>query len=185
MIHSTCRNTVIGIFLRALYNILITFADMGEAITIHTDGAARGNPGPGGYGIVMRYKGHEKTMAEGYKKTTNNRMELLAVIVALEQLKTKQIPVRIYTDSKYVADAVEQGWIHNRERKQFRKTKNPDLWRRFLSIYKQIPDIRFHWVKGHANNELNNRADELAVAASKLPTLKIDEGYQNNNEELF
>ena len=158
---------------------------MGEAIIIYTDGAARGNPGPGGYGVVMRYKNHEKTLAEGYQKTTNNRMELLAVIVALEQLKTRDIPVEIYTDSKYVADAVEQKWIDNWERKQFKKVKNPDLWRRFLVIYKKFTNVKFHWVKGHANNELNNRADELAVAASKLPNLKPDNGYQNPNEHLF
>ncbi len=158
---------------------------MDNTIIIYTDGAARGNPGPGGYGVVMKYGKHEKTMAEGYRNTTNNRMELLAVIVAMESLKTNKLPVRIYTDSKYVADAVELGWLYNWEKKSFKKTKNPDLWRRFLIIYRKFPDIKFHWVKGHANNELNNRADELAVAASKLPNLKADEGYEQNDEQLF
>ncbi len=158
---------------------------MENPIIIYTDGAARGNPGPGGYGVVMKYGKHEKTMAEGFKITTNNRMELLAVIVAMESLKTNKLPVRIFTDSKYVADAVEQGWLKNWEKKSFKKTKNPDLWRRFLIIYRKFPDIKFQWVKGHANNELNNRADELAVAASKLPNLKADEGYEQNDEQLF
>jgi ribonuclease HI len=158
---------------------------MGNEVVIYTDGAASGNPGPGGYGVVMLYKGHEKTIAEGFKRTTNNRMELLAVIVALEAMKSNNLPIRIYSDSKYVVDAIEQGWLNNWEKKGFKKTKNPDLWVRFLKIYRNFNDIRFNWVKGHANDALNNRADKLAVDASKSSNLKIDEGYDNPESTLF
>jgi ribonuclease HI len=112
-------------------------------------------------------------------------MELLAVIIALEQLKTHNMPVRIYTDSKYVADAVEKGWLANWQRKQFKKVKNPDLWQRFLRIYTKLTDIKFNWVKGHAGNELNERADRLAVEAYKLPGLKEDTGYVQQNGTLL
>jgi len=158
---------------------------MGNEVVIYTDGAASGNPGPGGYGVVMLYKGHEKTISEGFKRTTNNRMELLAVIVALESMKTPNLPIRIYSDSKYVVDAIEQGWLKNWEKKSFKKTKNPDLWIRFLKIYRNFPDIKFNWVKGHANDVLNNRADQLAVEASKANNLKTDVGYENPENTLF
>lgn len=158
---------------------------MGNEVVIYTDGAASGNPGPGGYGVVMLYKGHEKTIAEGFKRTTNNRMELLAVIVALEAMKNNNLPIRIYSDSKYVVDAIEQGWLYNWEKKGFKKTKNPDLWVRFLKIYRSFNDIRFNWVKGHANDALNNRADKLAVDASKSSNLKTDEGYDDPESTLF
>lgn len=158
---------------------------MQKKVIIYTDGAARGNPGPGGYGIVMRYGNQEKTFSNGYKITTNNRMELLAVIVALEHMKTFEIPVRIYTDSKYVADAIEKGWLKNWQKKDFKKTKNTDLWRRFLKIYQYFSDIQFHWVKGHANDPLNIKADKLAVDASNQTNLYIDEGYEDTSEKLF
>ncbi|MDA3866931.1 MAG: ribonuclease HI [Salinivirgaceae bacterium] len=158
---------------------------MADPIVIYTDGGASGNPGPGGYGVVMRYKNHQKEISEGFQLTTNNRMELLAVIIALEQLKTHNMPVRIYTDSKYVADAVEKGWLANWQRKQFKKVKNPDLWQRFLRIYTKLTDIKFNWVKGHAGNELNERADRLAVEAYKLPGLKEDTGYVQQNGTLL
>ena len=128
----------------------------GPKITIYTDGAARGNPGPGGYGIVLMSGQHRKELSQGYKLTTNNRMELLAVIVALEALKVPDSEVTIYTDSKYVADAVEKGWVFDWEKKQFKKKKNPDLWIRFLKAYRKH-QVKFHWVKGHANIPENER----------------------------
>jgi ribonuclease HI len=146
-------------------------------ITIYTDGAARGNPGPGGYGIVMLSGKFRKEMSEGFKHTTNNRMELLAVIVALETLKIPGSEVTVYTDSKYVSDAVTKGWVFNWVKKRFKDKKNPDLWLRFLEIYKKHI-VKFVWVKGHANNPLNERCDELAVAASIQKNLKEDTGYQ-------
>ena len=146
-------------------------------ITIYTDGAARGNPGPGGYGIVLISGDYRKEISEGYKHTTNNRMELLAVIVALEALKIPGSEVTIYTDSKYVADAVTKGWIYDWLKKRFKGKKNPDLWLRFLEIYKKHI-VTFVWVKGHANNPLNERCDELAVAASMQSNLLEDNGYQ-------
>jgi len=146
-------------------------------ITIYTDGAARGNPGPGGYGIVMMSGKHRKELSQGYKLTTNNRMELLAVIVALETLKIPGSDVTIYTDSRYVADAVEKGWVFNWVKKRFKGKKNPDLWMRFLEIYKKHR-VKFVWVKGHADNPLNERCDELAVEASLQTDLLEDSGYQ-------
>ena len=148
-------------------------------IIIYTDGSSRGNPGPGGYGIVMldvdtTYK---KEFSKGFKKTTNNRMELLAVIVALEKLKKHNQKVNIYTDSKYVSDSVEKKWVFNWESKGFKNKKNPDLWIRFLSVYKKHK-VSFFWVKGHNNNLLNERCDYLAVEASKQPSLNIDVGYE-------
>ncbi|MBU8891987.1 MAG: ribonuclease HI [Bacteroidales bacterium] len=150
-------------------------------IIIYTDGAARGNPGPGGYGIVMKAGQHRKELSEGFRKTTNNRMELLAVIVALETLKFENSNVEIYTDSKYVSDAVEKGWLFDWEKKQFKKKKNPDLWIRFLKIYRKHY-VKFHWIKGHANIPENERCDQLAVEASKESKLLIDEVYENNND---
>jgi len=146
-------------------------------ITIYTDGAARGNPGPGGYGIVMLSGEHRKEISDGYAHTTNNRMELLAVIVALETLKIPGSEVTIYTDSKYVADAVTKGWIYDWVKKRFKGKKNPDLWLRFLDIYKKHV-VKFVWVKGHANNPLNERCDELAVNASLQTNLQADKGYR-------
>ena len=146
-------------------------------ITIYTDGSSRGNPGPGGYGIVLLSGNYRREMSEGYKHTTNNRMELLAVIVALETLKIQGSEVTIYTDSKYVADAVTKGWVFDWVKKRFKGKKNPDLWLRFLEIYKKHA-VKFVWVKGHANNPLNERCDELAVNASMQPKLQEDIGYQ-------
>ena len=151
-------------------------------ITIYTDGAARGNPGPGGYGVVMLSGRYRKELSEGFRLTTNNRMELLAVIVALETLKIPGSDVTLYTDSKYVADAVEKGWVFNWVKKGFKGKKNPDLWMRFLEIYKKH-NVKFVWVKGHSNNILNERCDQLAVEASMGADLKADTGYQANNQE--
>jgi ribonuclease HI len=148
----------------------------GPEITIYTDGAARGNPGPGGYGAVLISGNYRKELSEGYKMTTNNRMELLAVIEALKALKIPDSDVTIYTDSKYVADAVEKGWLFNWVKKGFKGKKNPDLWTRFLDLYKNHR-IKLVWVKGHHNDPLNERCDQLAVEASMGSVLKEDEGY--------
>jgi ribonuclease HI len=146
-------------------------------ISIYTDGASRGNPGPGGYGIVMKYGELRKEISEGFKLTTNNRMELLSVIVALESLKKEGSPVTVYSDSKYVVDSVEKKWVFGWEKKSFAKAKNADLWIRFLRIYRKH-HVKFVWVKGHASNVENNRCDELAVAASFKHNLKTDTGYE-------
>ena len=148
-------------------------------VIIYTDGSSRGNPGPGGYGIVMQDVDttYKKEFSQGFKNTTNNRMELLAVIVALEKLKKHNQKVHIYTDSKYVSDSVEKKWVFNWESKGFKNKKNPDLWIRFLSVYKKHK-VSFFWVKGHNNNLLNERCDYLAVEASKQANLNIDVGYE-------
>ncbi len=145
-------------------------------ITIYTDGASRGNPGPGGYGIVLISGKYRKELSQGYKMTTNNRMELLAVIKALEALKIKGSYVTIYTDSKYVADAVEKGWLFNWVTKNFKGKKNKDLWLQFLELYKKH-NIKIVWIKGHDNHPCNERCDRLAVLASMDSNLKVDEGY--------
>ena len=142
-------------------------------ITIYTDGACSGNPGKGGLGIVLMAGEHKKEISEGYHLTTNNRMELLAVIKGLEMLKTNAHPVVIYSDSKYVIDSVVKKWVFGWAQKNFKGKKNADLWARFLKIYPQFK-ITFVWVKGHATNPFNNRCDELAVAAYKQPHLLHD-----------
>ncbi|MDH5367521.1 MAG: ribonuclease HI [Cyclobacteriaceae bacterium] len=147
-------------------------------ITIYTDGSSRGNPGPGGYGVVLKYKEHRKEISEGFRKTTNNRMELLAVIVGLESLKNPQSNVMVYSDSKYVVDSVEKGWIWGWVKKGFVKKKNPDLWKRFIAIYKQH-NVKFTWVKGHAGIPENERCDELAVDAAEGSNLPADQGYED------
>jgi ribonuclease HI len=149
---------------------------LNQSIHIYTDGAASGNPGPGGYGVVMLYKGHRKEISGGFKHTTNNRMELLAVIVALEQLKKDNCQVTVYSDSKYVVDAFEKDWITGWIKKDFKKVKNADLWQRLLTLCKKHR-VHFKWVKGHADNAENNRCDELAVAAYKQHNLDTDIGY--------
>lgn len=156
-------------------------------VHIYTDGSSRGNPGPGGYGIVMEWVGkpYVKEFSEGFKKTTNNRMELLAVIVALGKLKQPNISVKVTTDSKYVVDSVEKGWVFGWEKKGFLGKKNPDLWKRFLKIYRKH-QVTFEWVKGHNNHKQNERCDFLAVEASKKNELLIDEYYeQQDTQGLF
>lgn len=147
-------------------------------VTIYTDGASRGNPGPGGYGVVMLSGPHRKELSAGYRLTTNNRMELLAVIVALEALKIEGSHVTVYTDSKYVADSVEKGWVFQWKSKLFKGKKNPDLWLRFLESYKKHT-VKFIWIKGHADNPLNEHCDRLAVAASMKSNLLEDTGYES------
>ena len=145
-------------------------------VTIYTDGAARGNPGPGGYGVILMSGQYRKELSGGFIHTTNNRMELLAVIVALETLIIEGSDVAIYTDSRYVADAVTKGWVFKWVSKRFKGKKNPDLWLRFLEVYKKH-HVKIIWIKGHNDNPLNERCDQLAVAASQLPGLPEDTGY--------
>lgn len=146
-------------------------------IKIYTDGAAKGNPGPGGLGIVMIAGEHRKEYSEGYRLTTNNRMELLAVIRALQMLKTNKHPIVVYLDSQYVVKAVEEKWVFGWAQKNFKDKKNADLWKEFLKYY-SVFKIKLVWVKGHANNKENNRCDELAVAASNGKNLKIDHEFE-------
>ena len=149
---------------------------MSLPITIYTDGAAKGNPGPGGYGVVMMAGNYRKELSQGYRMTTNNRMELLAVIVALESLLQENSQVTIYSDSRYVVDAVEKKWVFGWESKKFLKRKNPDLWIRFLKAYRRHT-VKFIWVAGHAGNPENERCDQLAVAASTGANLPEDSGF--------
>jgi ribonuclease HI len=155
-------------------------------ITIYTDGAASGNPGPGGYGVVLISGKHRLEKSEGFRLTTNNRMELLAVIIGLEALKKPMSKVVVYTDSKYVADSVEKGWLFQWESKAFKKKKNPDLWIRFLKVYRKHK-VRFIWIKGHNNNKENELCDRLAVEAYRSDSLREDSGYTpgDDNNELF
>ena len=145
-------------------------------ITIYTDGAARGNPGQGGYGVVLMSGVHRKELSQGFKLTTNNRMELLAVIVGLEALKNEGSIVEIFTDSRYVVDSVEKGWVFDWEKTAFKKKKNPDLWMRFLKVYRKHK-VKFHWIKGHSMIKENEVCDQLAVKASMGDNLTIDDGY--------
>ena len=147
-----------------------------KEIIVYTDGACRGNPGKGGYGIVLMSGKFRKELAKGYLRTTNNRMELLAVIVALETLKFENSQVKIYSDSKYVIDSVEKKWVFGWVKKDFKGKKNKDLWLRFLKIYPKH-EIKFFWVKGHSNNVENERCDRLAVWASRQENLLKDTGF--------
>lgn len=151
---------------------------------MYTDGASRGNPGPGGYGIVLQSGQYRKEISEGFRLTTNNRMELLSVIVGLEALKKENTIVTIYSDSKYVVDAVEKKWVFGWQKKGFKGKKNSDLWRRFLQIYPKHR-VRFVWVKGHAGNPMNERCDELAVEAAQQPNLPPDDGFENEQKNMF
>ena len=151
-------------------------------IQIFTDGSARGNPGPGGYGIVLKFNGKEKEISGGFKLTTNNRMELLALIVALENLKSKSYPIEVYSDSKYVIDSITKRWVDNWKLKQFKGKKNKDLWLRYLAVQNNLT-ITFHWVKGHAGHPENERCDELAVAAACSNNLAEDTGYKPAGED--
>ena len=146
---------------------------------MYTDGSAKGNPGRGGYGVVMLSGSHRKELSEGFLMTTNNRMELLSVIVGLESLKKDGSSVVVYSDSKYVVDAVEKKWVFGWEKKNFNKKKNPDLWIRFLKVYSKH-SVSFVWVKGHSNIKENERCDSLAVLAAESSELKKDVWYENN-----
>lgn len=150
-------------------------------INIYTDGSAKGNPGKGGLGVILISGKHYKEISQGFRYTTNNRMELLAVIVGLEHLKNNDSEVLVYSDSKYVVDSVEKKWVFQWEKKHFKGKKNIDLWKRFLTIYKKHK-VTFCWVKGHAGHPENERCDYLAVQASEQSQLLIDEVYEKTND---
>ena len=159
---------------------------MNHQVHIYTDGAAKGNPGNGGYGVVMELVGtvHKKEFYEGFRLTTNNRMELLAVIVGLEKLKNPNMKVLVVSDSKYVVDAVEKKWLFGWEKTGFKGKKNPDLWMRFLKIFRKH-QVDFQWIKGHNNHPQNERCDELAVMASLQEKLSIDAFYEKEDGKLL
>ncbi|MBL0356851.1 MAG: ribonuclease HI [Chitinophagaceae bacterium] len=149
-----------------------------ENIFLYTDGASRGNPGPGGYGVVLLWGNHRKELSQGYKLTTNNRMELLAVIEGIKAIKKNHFPITVFSDSQYVVNAVEKGWLKNWIKTNFKGgKKNPDLWKEYYELSKDFT-IKFKWVKGHADNSYNNRCDELATAAADGKHLLTDEGYE-------
>lgn len=147
-------------------------------VTIYTDGASTGNPGPGGYGVVLKKGNRRKELSKGYRLTTNNRMELLAVIVGLEALLKPNLDVTIYSDSKYVVDSIEKKWVFGWAKKNFEKKKNPDLWRRFLKIYPKH-NVKMVWVKGHAGIPENERCDQLATTAAAGENLEPDVWYEH------
>ena len=159
---------------------------MSNKVHIYTDGACSGNPGKGGYGIVMEWVGkkYRKEFSQGYRLTTNNRMELLAVIVGLENLKSSPLEVIVFSDSKYVVDAVEKKWLFSWELKGFKAKKNIDLWKRFLLIYRKHK-VTFKWIKGHNAHPQNERCDVLAVKAAQKKNLLIDSGFEVQAEDLF
>jgi ribonuclease HI len=147
-------------------------------ITLFTDGAAKGNPGPGGFGAILDYKGKRKELSQGFRKTTNNRMELLAVISGLEAIKTEGWQVKVVSDSKYVVDSVEKGWLTGWEKKGFKGKKNEDLWRRYLAVAKKH-SVSFKWIKGHAGHAENERCDQLAVQTAEGRDLLVDHGFES------
>lgn len=159
---------------------------MSHEVHIYTDGAAKGNPGPAGYGVVMEMVGtpYKKEFYEGFRLSTNNRMELLAVIVGLEKLKNPKTKVLVVSDSKYVVDAVEKRWVFQWEKINFKAKKNPDLWMRFLKVYRKH-QVDFQWIKGHNNHPQNERCDELAVMASQQEKLSIDEFYEREEGKFL
>ncbi|MEN6619179.1 MAG: ribonuclease HI [Rikenellaceae bacterium] len=151
-------------------------------INLYTDGAARGNPGPGGYGVILKSGKHYKELSGGFSLTTNNRMELLAVITGLEAIKKNNSEICVYSDSSYVCNAVNKGWLFGWELKKFAKKKNSDLWKRFLGVYRR-QKIKFIWIKGHAGHPENERCDQMAVEASLKTDLPNDDGYITSIEE--
>ena len=155
-------------------------------INLYTDGSSKGNPGRGGFGLVLISGKHYKEISQGFRHTTNNRMELLAVIVGLEHLKSKKCDVLVFSDSKYVVDSVEKKWVFQWVKKGFKGKKNADLWKRFLLIY-QKHNVSFQWVKGHAGHPENEKCDQLAFEASDYKELLIDKGYEHsiNSNSMF
>src|SRR5258706_711454 len=150
-------------------------------IRIYTDGAAQGNPGPGGYGAILKFNHAEKELSEGFRLTTNNRMELLAVIKGLEAIKKSGIPITIYSDSKYVVDAVEKGWLWNWEKKNFKDKANPDLWKRYIPLHKKLKP-KFVWIKGHAGHPENERCDLLAGQRASGIKHLVDEDNEESKQ---
>ncbi len=155
---------------------------MSQQLIIYTDGAARGNPGPGGYGAILQWGTIAKELSQGYRHTTNNRMELMAVIAALNNLNRDNLEITIYSDSAYVVNAIEKGWLFGWAKKGFAGKKNKDLWAIFLTYYNRHR-IKFVWVKGHADNPYNNRCDVLATLAADSGNWLIDEGYESGIAE--
>lgn len=151
---------------------------------MYTDGSASGNPGPGGYGTILVFGKHQKKLSGGFRLTTNNRMELKAVIEGLKALKQNQYPVVVVTDSKYVCDAVEKKWVFGWEKKGYTGKKNPDLWREFLTLYRRH-QVSFQWIKGHNGHAFNEACDQMAVEAGKAPNLPPDKGYEQANDALI
>lgn len=151
-------------------------------VEIYTDGAAKGNPGNGGYGAILRFGSKEKELSQGFRRTTNNRMELLAVVAALEALNTNKYPVIVYSDSKYVVDAINQKWLLGWVKKGFKGKKNKDLWLRYLSVARSF-QITFQWVRGHNGHPENERCDQLAVRAAESKNLLIDEEFERIERE--
>ena len=151
---------------------------MSKRVNIYTDGSSIGNPGPGGYGLIMEWVGKNliKEFSKGFIETTNNRMELLAVIIGLELLKKEGFDVIVFSDSKYVVDAVKKKWLFEWEKNNFKKKKNIDLWKRFLIVYKKH-NVKFEWIKGHNNHPQNERCDFLAVEAANSNKLFVDDGF--------
>lgn len=150
-------------------------------LIIYTDGASRGNPGPGGYGAILQYGGKEKELSAGFKRTTNNRMELMAVIAALEALKRDGLSITIFSDSQYVVKAVSEGWLKNWIATNFKGgKKNKDLWLRYAELASKH-NIKFKWVRGHADNAYNNRCDMLATTAADGKNLRVDEGFEEKS----
>lgn len=150
-------------------------------INIFTDGACSGNPGPGGFATILEYNGREKTITAGFRKTTNNRMELLSVVEGFKAIKRYDIPVVVYSDSKYVVDSVQKGWLSNWIKSGFKGKKNVDLWKDFQLEYSKFSNVKFIWVKGHNGYPMNERCDILAVTASKSSNKQIDFEYEKYN----
>ena len=150
---------------------------MSNQLVIYTDGAARGNPGPGGYGAILMWGTARKELSQGYRLTTNNRMELMAVLAALQELKRTGLDITIYSDSAYIVNTVEKGWLFDWAKKGYKGKKNADLWAQFLELYKKHK-IKFVWVKGHASNPFNNRCDVLATEAADSGRWLVDAGYE-------
>lgn len=148
-----------------------------EPILLYTDGSSRGNPGPGGYGVVLKYGSYSKELSQGFRLTTNNRMELLGVIEGLKAIKKREIPVKIYSDSSYVVNAVNNGWLKSWVSKDLSKKKNSDLWGLFLNVSQTFSSLEFIWIKGHAGHPENERCDRLAVEASQRGDIIDDKGY--------
>ena len=151
-------------------------------INIYTDGSSKGNPGRGGYGVIIKALNKTLELSQGYRLTTNNRMELLAVIIGLESINKDHQVITVTSDSKYVIDSVEKGWVFNWERKGFKKKKNPDLWKRFLVVYRKH-NVKFKWIRGHSGHEQNERCDELAVDASTKSGLEKDSYFEESQTD--
>ena len=158
---------------------------MSTEIIVYTDGSSRGNPGPGGYGAILMYGDKRKELSQGYRKTTNNRMELMGVIAALEAMKKTGLNITGYTDSQYIVKAIKEGWLNKWLATNFAKgKKNKDLWVKFYDLYKKH-HVKFVWVKGHADNAYNNRCDQLATSAADGRDLLVDEGYEMDPDRLI